>query len=68
VLREGLASDRVEALYGIVAGLIASWFILPSERAEGRELAELHEEIRALRRDLAAVRASTDRRPGGGDG
>ena len=56
------------ALYGIVAGLIASWFILPSERAEGRELAELHEEIRALRRDLAAVRASTDRRPGGGDG
>ena len=44
------------ALYGVVAGLVASWFLLPVEREEDREIAELRGEIQALRRDLAGVR------------
>jgi voltage-gated potassium channel len=52
------------ALYGIVAGLIASWFIMPAERAEGREIAELRDEIRELRRVIGAMRDH----PGGGGG
>lgn len=44
------------AMYGVVAGLVASWFLAPGEREDARELAQLRDEIRALRESLAAGR------------
>ncbi len=42
------------ALYGVVAGLVASWFLVPAEREEAREIAELRDEVRALREALTS--------------
>ncbi len=36
-------------LYGVVAGLVASWFVRPIERELDSDTRELHEEVRALR-------------------
>lgn len=43
-------------LYGVVAGLVASWFLIPLEREEDREIRSLRDEVRALRSELAAQR------------
>ena len=48
------------ALYGVVAGLVASWFLLPAEREEDMEIAALRDEIHALRGELAAHRQVED--------
>ena len=44
------------ALYGVVAGLVASLFLAPAEREEEREIAALRSDIQQLRDELAAHR------------
>jgi voltage-gated potassium channel len=44
-------------LFGAFSGLVASWLLRPAERQQDTELAQMRDELRALRQELAASRA-----------
>jgi voltage-gated potassium channel len=44
------------AMFGIVSGVAAAWFLAPTERREDKDLAELKEMVSGLRADLARQR------------
>ncbi len=54
-LLAGLVMVAGVGLFGACSGLVASWLLRPAERGLDPELVQLREEVRALRRDLAAI-------------
>lgn len=46
------------SLFGALSGLVASWQLRPLERAQDTELAQLRDEVRALRQELAVGRTA----------
>ncbi len=47
-------------LYGVVAGLVASWFVRPIERELEPDIRELHDEVRTLRQLIEKDHRSPD--------